>query len=268
MCGRKEDRMGRGLVVAVAAGILGWSGIAIAGNQSAPPTHPAAQAALRYFESVRDRDFETLLRELRRPAPSAAMSRRNPRKPAATGRPLPDGSGNRPSCRPYGPLLRWHEREDSIEVRLFTYGGGAFTGLHARSVLLISRETLGLLNTDELVAIFAHELGHDYVWDEFEQAQQQADNRRLQELELRCDGIAVIAMTRLGVDPDRLISALRKLVRHNERLRYTQMRRGTLPRATCQVRTGYGHADRRFAEICTALVSVELQPLDRSLNTR
>ena len=62
--------MGRGLVVAVAAGILGWSCIAAGGNQLAPPTHPAAQAALRYFESVRDRDFETLLRELRRPAPS------------------------------------------------------------------------------------------------------------------------------------------------------------------------------------------------------
>ena len=62
--------MRRGLVVAVAAGILDWSGIAIAANQSAPPTHPAAKAALRYFESVRDRDFETVLRELRRPAPS------------------------------------------------------------------------------------------------------------------------------------------------------------------------------------------------------
>ena len=111
-----------------------------------------------------------------------------------------------------------HEREDSIDLRLFTYGGGAFTGLHARSVLLISRETLGLLNTDELVAIFGHELGHDYFWDEFEQARQQADDHRMQELELRCDGVAVIAMTRLGVDSDRLVSALRKLVRHNERL--------------------------------------------------
>ena len=44
--------MGRGLVAAVAAGILGWSGIASAGNQKDRPTHPAAQAALRYFESV------------------------------------------------------------------------------------------------------------------------------------------------------------------------------------------------------------------------
>ena len=58
--------MGRGLVAAVAAGILGWSGIASAGNQKDRPTHPAAQAALRYFESVRNRGFETFLRELRR----------------------------------------------------------------------------------------------------------------------------------------------------------------------------------------------------------
>ena len=220
--------MGRGLVAAVAAGILGWSGIASAGNQKDRPTHPAAQAALRYFESVRNRGFETFLRELRRPAPPAASR-------ALILENLPIEGGLSPTDREAGKLssirslLRWHEREDSIEVRLFTYGGGAFTGLHARSVLLVSRETLGLLNRDELVAIFAHELGHDYVWDEFERAQQQADNRRLQELELRCDGFAVIAMARLGVDPDRLISALRKLVRHNERLRTTQMRQGALP---------------------------------------
>ena len=40
------------------------------GNQMARPPHWAAQAALRYFESVQDRDFETFLLGLRRPAPS------------------------------------------------------------------------------------------------------------------------------------------------------------------------------------------------------
>src|SRR5262245_19366764 len=174
--------MGRGLVAAVAAGMLGWSGIAIAGNQKDRPTHPAAQAALRYFESVRDHDFETLLRELRPPAPSPPFR-------AVVLETLPPEGGLSPTDRETAklaaikPLLRFHEREDSIDLRLFTYGGGAFTGLYARSVLLISRETLGLLNTDELVAIFGHELGHDYLWDEFEQALQQADYLQLQELE-------------------------------------------------------------------------------------
>ena len=44
--------------------------------------------------------------------------------------------------------------------------------------------------------MMAHELGHDYVWDEYEKARREHDNPRLQELELRCDGIAIIAMAR------------------------------------------------------------------------
>jgi hypothetical protein len=209
--------MGRGLIVAVAAGMLGCSGIAIAANQLAPPTHPAARAALRYFESVRDRDFETLLRELRRPAPSALFRAVILENLPPEGRLSPTNQETA-KLAAIKPLLRLYEREGSLDLRLFTYGGGAFTGLHARSVLLISREALGLLNTDELVALVGHELGHDYVWDEFEQARKKADYHRLQELESRCDGFAVIAMARLRVDPDRLVSALTKLLRHNERL--------------------------------------------------
>jgi hypothetical protein len=204
-------------VAATAAGVLSWSLTAAAGNHTALPTHPAAQAALRYFGSVQGRDFETWLRELRRPAPSRAFRSFILENLPADGRlsPTDQEAARLGAIR---PLLRFHERENSIELQLFTYGGGAFTGLHARAVLLISRETLGSLNTDELVAIVAHELGHDYVWDEYEQAKQQGDDRRLQELELRCDGIAVIAITRLGLDPERLISSLTKLSRHNARL--------------------------------------------------
>ena len=83
--------------------------------------------------------------------------------------------------------------------------------------MLISREALRLLNADELVAIIAHELGHDYVWDDYEQARKHEDDHRLQELELRCDGIAVIAMARVAVGSEHL-SALTKLARHNHRL--------------------------------------------------
>ena len=105
-----------------------------------------------------------------------------------------------------------------MEVRLITLGGSSFVGLHARTVLLISREALGLLNTDEILAMMAHELGHDYVWDEYEKARREHDNPRLQELELRCDGIAIIAMARLSVPPEQLISAVTKQIRHNERI--------------------------------------------------
>ena len=98
-------------------------------------------------------------------------------------------------------------------------GGHAFVGLHARTVLLISREALGLFDADEMVAIMAHELGHDYVSDEYAKAREEHDDERLQELELRCDGIAVITLRKMHMDPARLISAATKLLRHNERIR-------------------------------------------------
>jgi hypothetical protein len=48
--------------------------------------------------------------------------------------------------------------------------------------------------------------------------QQKHEVGLLQELELRCDGIAVITMHRLGVDPERLVSAVTKLGRYNLRV--------------------------------------------------
>ena len=115
-------------------------------------------------------------------------------------------------------VLAFHGRKYDMEVRLFAGDGLAFAGLHARTVLLISREALKLLDRDELMAVVAHELGHDYVWDEYEAAQKGGDHRRLQELELRFDGIAVITMERLRVDTARLVSAATTLRRHNERV--------------------------------------------------
>ena len=104
-----------------------------------------------------------------------------------------------------------------MELRLITAGGLAFAGLHARTVLLISREALRLFDTNELLAIGAHELGHDYLWDDYEEARRESNTRRLQELELRCDGFAVITMVGLRVDPEQLVSAATKLTRYNER---------------------------------------------------
>jgi hypothetical protein len=84
-------------------------------------------------------------------------------------------------------------------------------------VLLISREALRLLDAKELLAIGAHELGHDYVWDNYEEARQAGNTRRLQELELLCDGFAVITMAGLRVDPEQLVAAAIKLTRFNTR---------------------------------------------------
>jgi hypothetical protein len=209
--------MAREIVVALGvAGILVGSGTACTGQQD-QPTHPAARAALQYFESVKNADFEDFLLRLRRPPPSPTVR-------AIVIKNLPEEGALTPTAREAAklavirPLLAFHQRETVIETRLFTAGGEAFVGLHARTVLLISREALDLFNTDEIVAIMAHELGHDYVWDEYETARRAGDNGRRQELELRCDGIAIITMARLRLDPEHLISAAKKVIQHNERL--------------------------------------------------
>ena len=115
-------------------------------------------------------------------------------------------------------VLAFHGRKDDMEFRLVAGYGLASASLDHRTVLLITREALELLDRDELTAVAAHELGHDYVSDELPEAQKWGDNRRLQELELRCDGIAVITMDRLGVDIARLVSAATTLRRHNQRV--------------------------------------------------
>ena len=55
------------------------------------------------------------------------------------------------------------------------------------------------------------------MWNDYEEARREGNARRLQELELRCDGFAVITMAALRVDPERLVSAVTKLARYNER---------------------------------------------------
>jgi len=203
------------VLVLVLVGTVGVSVNAVA-EEGKRPTDPAAQAALRYFESIRVADFETLLRQLRRPAPPPSVRARVIRN-------LPVEEKLTPSVQESAklegllPVLAFHERERVIDLWLIKAGGLAIVGFHARTVLFVSREALRLFEKSELLAIGAHELGHEYVWNDYEEAQREGNARRLQELELRCDGFAVITMAALRVDPERLVSAATKLARHNER---------------------------------------------------
>jgi hypothetical protein len=76
---------------------------------------------------------------------------------------------------------------------------------------------LSLVNPHELQAIGAHELAHEYFWKEFDTALNANAYERLQELELMCDGVAVITLRSLGIDRNHLINAATRLTRYNER---------------------------------------------------
>ena len=115
------------------------------------------------------------------------------------------------------PVLRAQQRQSIIQVHVFGSGPKpfAFVGLHERAVLLISDAALILLTAEELQASVAHEIGHEYVWTEYREANGRHDNRRLKELELLCDGVAILTLRRVGLGPAPLLTAAQRITEFN-----------------------------------------------------
>jgi hypothetical protein len=111
-------------------------------------------------------------------------------------------------------VLELHGREDVYVLKVIDVRG-AFVGLHARAVVLISQQALDLLDAGQLQALVAHEIGHEYFWREYFQARRDHDGPALRQLELLCDGVAIVTLWRAGTDPAHLTSALEKMIRYN-----------------------------------------------------
>jgi len=112
-------------------------------------------------------------------------------------------------------VLAYHGRLGLVPIKIIDVAQ-AFVGLHERAVILVSPNALRLLNTEEFAALIAHELGHEYVWTEYQLALQRGDQRAIQVLELRCDGIAVLTLRHFGLSADRLIRAAEMLTWFNQ----------------------------------------------------
>jgi hypothetical protein len=95
--------------------------------------------------------------------------------------------------------------------------GQAFVGVYFRTVVLVSVQALAILDEDDVIALVAHELGHDAHAAEYREAIARRDDRRMKELELDADGFGVLALIRAGIDPERLVAAIRKVMRYNDR---------------------------------------------------
>jgi hypothetical protein len=204
--------MSLGMGVAFAALIPGTAADAA---QDATSKGPAG-TAFAFFGRVDSDDVEAFLTEIRPAPPSAAHKDRVISE-------LPTEGELRPSAEDLAklasvkPILRLHQRQGAIEIKLIDVKH-AFVGLHARTVLLISRDALDLMRAEDVQALAAHEIGHEYFWDEYSRAMTDNDGRRMQELELRCDGIAVLTLRQLALDPEDLVRAVTSLTRYNERL--------------------------------------------------
>ena len=117
------------------------------------------------------------------------------------------GSKERAKLDMLTSVLRFHARDGVYDVKVIDVPR-AWTGLYGRTVLLISLPALRLLRGDQLQALVAHEIAHEYSWEAWEPAQQHSDGGRLRSLEALCDAIATLTLIALGIPAERLTSAL------------------------------------------------------------
>lgn len=174
---------------------------------------PAARA-LAFFENdgpILDPRFLGRLR----PAPLSPALRAQVLTSLPTDGELPPNRTEQAQLAALEPILGFHGRS-GIAIKVIDVGH-AFVGLHARTVVLLSRDALALVTPEELQALAAHELGHEYLWNEYQAAMVSKTHARIQELELVCDGIAVMSLAAVGVDPAHLSAAVSKMTRYNER---------------------------------------------------
>jgi tetratricopeptide (TPR) repeat protein len=171
--------------------------------------------AFTYFEHIEGGRFDDYLNRLRPVALAPELRARVLNMISKDDLVLPSAQG-RAKLESLEPILKYHQRNSVIELRVLRAPTATAVFL-AGAAVIITEPALEILTAEELQAVVAHELGHEYYWNEFEVARHNHDYSTMQELELRCDGIAVVTLDHVGVNPESLISAITKLNKYNER---------------------------------------------------
>lgn len=182
----------------------------------APKQSEVGLKAVQFFAQIEDANFDAYLKHVRLPQVTAEFKAQVLAQ-LAKEKTVQPSEKMQAKLAALTPLLQYHERAAVLEIKVLD-APQALVRTQGRSVLLLSETTLRLLSTEELQAIVAHELGHEYFWGELMQAREQKNYALLREIELRCDGIAVIALHRLGIDAMKLLAAITKLTTFNARI--------------------------------------------------
>ena len=191
-------------------------GMAIPAQASSRSDRRPLAYALLFFDGLPRGDGDTALRAIRPHAVTAEERRRIRATLPAKGdvTPTPRETIMLDALR---TVLVYHQRHDVFEIRVIDIPQ-AYVGLHGRAILLISRRALHLLSASELLAVVAHEVAHDFFWGEFQLSLKNGDLPLRHQLELQCDGVAVLTLIALNMDPLHLNAGVLQLVRYNEML--------------------------------------------------
>lgn len=97
------------------------------------------------------------------------------------------------------PILNYHQRSQMPIYVVRAEQPKTF--LVNRAVILVTTRMIEVASASALRGIVAHELAHEYVWNERAQAKQVNDEKLLREFELFCDAVAVFTLNEIGDDP-------------------------------------------------------------------
>lgn len=173
----------------------------------------ASAQALQYFSRTTGQSFDSYLRRIRPRMISPELKRKALSALVQDDLVNPSDGGRR-KLASLQPVLRYHERDGFIEMKVLRTRQ-ATVALLAGAAVIITEPALRLLSAEELQAVVAHELAHEYFWNEIDRTQNPGKRR---EIELRCDGIAIFTLSRLQINPACFISAIRKITYYNENI--------------------------------------------------
>jgi Peptidase family M48 len=97
------------------------------------------------------------------------------------------------------PVLDYHLRERMPIYVLRSNQPKAY--LVERAVIIITTRMMDIARDAEIRGIIAHELAHEYVWDERAKATKKKDGKLMRERELFCDAVAAFTLKEIGDDP-------------------------------------------------------------------
>ncbi len=97
------------------------------------------------------------------------------------------------------PVLDYHERSRMPVYVLRSEKPKAY--LVETAVLIITTRMMMIASDEEIRGIVAHELAHEYVWEERSRAQEAKNGELMRECELFCDAVAAFTLKEIGDDP-------------------------------------------------------------------
>ena len=97
------------------------------------------------------------------------------------------------------PVLDYHGRSKLPMVVLRSEQPKAY--LVERATIIITTRMMAIASEEEIRGIIAHELAHEYVWQETVKAMKEKDWKLRRECELFCDAVAAFTLKELGDDP-------------------------------------------------------------------